>query len=212
MLLVVTILDRALGSSRVYEWSRRAIGAHKEMERLVSDVIRPQPGMRVLDLGCGNGRLVPFLHDSRYVGVDNNDSYIDAARQRYASDTVEFIRGDVSDLDRLDLGTVDAVICIGVLHHLDDETAAVALRSARSVLREGGRIITLDGCYEPNQHSVARVLMALDRGRFVRHPADYERLVGASFDVTSREIWDDVYKFPYTHVVIVGEAGDSRPT
>jgi SAM-dependent methyltransferase len=181
------------------------------MARLAAEVIRPEPGMRVIDLGCGNGRLVPFLGEGiEYVGVDNHAGYVAAARERYGSPNVEFVVGDVTELESLRLGRADVVVCIGILHHLDDDAAAAALRSARALLSDGGRIVTLDGCYEPTQHWIARVLLALDRGRFVRHPGDYERLAAASFRVTSRQIWTDLYQFPYTHIVLVGESLDQR--
>jgi SAM-dependent methyltransferase len=43
-----------------------------------------ESGFNVLDLGCGNGRLLLFLGESgwtgRYVGVDSSDSLLDDAR------------------------------------------------------------------------------------------------------------------------------------
>lgn len=199
----MTLLDRVLGSSVAYEASRRLIGAHREMERLRDRVIKPVDAIRLLDFGCGNGRLVPFLPTVTYVGVDSNPSYIDAARAEHDRPGVTFICGDVFDLGTFAIEPVDVVVCIGVLHHLDDRTARRALGSARELLRPGGRLITMDPCFEPSQPALARVLMALDRGRFVRHPANYEELVGSTFGAVEQEIWSDVYRFPYTHCVQV---------
>jgi SAM-dependent methyltransferase len=109
--------------------------------------------------------------------------------------------GDLLDLAALELERVDLVLSIGVLHHLPDDVAVVALRSALSSLASGGRLITMDPSFEPSQRSTARVLMALDRGKFVRHPADYRRLVEAAGGVVDQQIWHDVYRFPYTHCV-----------
>lgn len=199
---VMTVLERLLGGSRVYEFSRRAIGARREMETMIERVIKPQPDHRVLDFGCGNGRLLAFLPPCDYVGVDSNPSYIDDASERLAGPRARFVCGDLLHLDELDLEPVDHVVSIGVLHHLDDETAETAMTSALKILKPGGRISTMDPCFEPDQPSVARVLMAMDRGRFVRHPADYRRLVErAGGSVQRQQIWSDVYKFPYTHCV-----------
>jgi SAM-dependent methyltransferase len=182
------------------------IGARNEMRRLVDDVVRPQPGQRLLDFGCGNGRLVPFVPQVEYVGVDSNAGYIDAARAEYGSPSVQFICGDLLKLGSLDIEPIDVVVSIGVLHHLDDAVAEAALKSALAILRPGGRLITMDPCFEPSQHSIARVLMALDRGRFVRHPADYQRLVERAGGSVTQEIWHDIYRFPYTHCIQVGPA------
>jgi hypothetical protein len=78
------------------------------------------------------------------------------------------------------------------------------LESALAMLRPAGRLITMDPCFEPSQPSTARVLMALDRGRFVRHPADYRRLVERAGGQVTQSIWHDVYRFPYTHCIQVG--------
>lgn len=199
--LPVRVLERVLASSQAYEASRRFIGAYREMELLRDRVIRPEPGLRVLDFGCGNGRLVRFLPGVEYIGVDSNPSYIEAASREHTTPGTTFICGDVFQLDTLGIQPVDVVVCLGVLHHLDDDTAGRGLASASELLRPGGRVVTMDPCFEPSQRSTARVLMALDRGRFVRHPGDYRRLVGNSFGTVDQEIWSDVYRFPYTHCV-----------
>ena len=59
----------------------------------------------------------------------------------------------------------------------------------------------MDPCFEPSQHSVARVLMALDRGKYVRHPEGYRALNAQSFVTHTEHLWTHVYKFPYTHFV-----------
>lgn len=197
----MSALDVILAKSRVYEASRRLIGARNEMEQMIGRAVRPAPGQRLLDFGCGNGRLVPFVGGVTYIGVDNNESYIEDARRTYGSPNASFICCDLFDLGSLDIEPVDYVVSIGVLHHLEDEVAEVALRSALSTLKPAGKLITMDPCFEPTQASIARVLMALDRGRFVRHPADYRRLVERAGGEVDGEIWKDVYKFPYTHWV-----------
>jgi SAM-dependent methyltransferase len=195
------LLDRVLADSRAYEFSRRVIGAREEMRRLVHDVVQPAPGMRILDLGCGNGRLVPYLTGTSYVGVDSNPSYVRAATRRWGSESTRFVVADLVRLADVRIERVDTVVLVGVLHHLPDEVASAALQGAAELLVPGGRFITMDPCFEPTQRSLARVLMALDRGLYVRHPADYVRLIDSHLKDVTSEIWTDVYPFPYTHLV-----------
>ena len=195
------MLQRILHHSRAYEASRRLIGATREMERIVDEYVKPEPGMALLDLGCGNGRLVPFVPQVDYVGVDNNQSYIDDATGRYSGPNVQFISADLGDLPADAIGPFDVAVSIGVLHHLDDETARRAIELTRERLKPGGRLITMDPCFEPSQRQVARVLMALDRGKFVRHPADYLRLIAPGSSSVESHVLTDVYAFPYTHFV-----------
>lgn len=197
----MSVLDHVLGGARVYDFSRRVIGASREMELLVNDVVKPVAGQRILDFGCGNGRLVPFLPTVDYLGIDSNPSYIDEATTSKGSDRVHFMCADVKDLASFGVEHFDTVISLGVLHHLSDEVAEPALEAALALLKPDGRLITMDPCFFPEQASIARVLMAMDRGRFVRHPSDYRRLVERSGGVATQQIWSHVYRFPYTHCV-----------
>jgi SAM-dependent methyltransferase len=194
-------LDRVLADSRAYELSRRVIGAGEEMRRLVDNAVQPKPGMRVLDLGCGTGRLVPYLAGASYVGVDSNPSYIEAAASKWGSESARFLVADLARFPDIEIEPVDAVVLLGVLHHLPDEVASATLHNAGELLAPSGRVVTMDPCFEPTQRSIARILMALDRGLYVRHPADYLRLIETHLGDVRSEIWTDVYRFPYTHLV-----------
>jgi SAM-dependent methyltransferase len=195
------MLKQILKYSHVYEASRRLIGAEAEMRYLVDQIIQPWDGIRVLDIGCGNGRLVPFLPNVEYVGVDHNESYINAASQKWAGrPNVRFVCGDLEGRSH-EFGEFDVVVSLGVLHHLPDSVADDAIRSASSCLAENGRLVTMDPCFEPDQAQLARVLMALDRGKFVRHPADYERMIRRYMSRCEGSTVQKIYKFPYTHFV-----------
>lgn len=200
------MLERLLNSSRLYEGSRRLIGAESEMRKLVDRIVKPNDAMRILDFGCGNGRLVGFVGDAEYIGIDNNPSYIESATATYGGPRVHFYCADLDTLASLPIEPVDVVISIGVLHHLDETVAEKALAASRDLLEADGRLVTMDPCFEPNQSSVARVLMALDRGKYVRHPEGYRRLISEGFVIDNESLWTDVYKFPYTHFVT-----ESRP-
>jgi hypothetical protein len=56
------LLEKTLASSKLYEASRRLIGAESVM-RHVDDVVRPVPGTRLLGFGYGNSRLRAFIPD-----------------------------------------------------------------------------------------------------------------------------------------------------
>lgn len=104
------------------------------------------PGMRVLDLGCGDGALT--LEIARFggqvTGVDESAALVARATALAAKRhvrNVRFVRGDVESLD-FDAASFDLVVVSQTLHSLDDPEKA--LREAARVLAPGARIIVLD--------------------------------------------------------------------
>jgi hypothetical protein len=69
-------------------------------------------------------------------------------------------------------------------------------------LRPGGRIVTLDNCFVRGQSLLAKILIKLDRGRFVRSPAAYAGLACGVFSGVTSDIRHDLLKpIPYTHYI-----------
>src|SRR2546421_594377 len=171
---------------------------------LADSYIKPQPGDRVLDIGCGTGSMLPYLGDIVYTGVDPEPRYIDAARRRYAA-CGTFVQSGARELAERYENAFDIAIAIGVLHHLDDAEAASLFATARKALKPGGRFVTSDPVRLSPQHPVARFLIYLDRGRSVRSQQGYFALAEPNFRHIRTELRHDFMRLPYDHCVIVCE-------
>lgn len=116
-------------------------------------------GGRVLDLGCGSGRLFATLFEggaSRMVGVDASAALLRRAQARIAvhvglagtaaDGRLVLQRGDVRALATLDIkDRFDLALAVGVLPHLDGpEDALRLLGGVRSLLAAGGRLVIDD--------------------------------------------------------------------
>jgi SAM-dependent methyltransferase len=194
-----------LAHPRAYEAWSRLVGGANGRSLLVRDYVRPNPGARVLDLGCGPGDLVNHLRDVRYVGVDVSGGYIARAQQAFG-DRAEFRVGDATRLDD-DLRDFDVVLAFGVLHHLDDEGALRLLSGAEAALGPEGRFVSVDPAVVLDDRPAARLLASWDRGDYVRGPAEYKRLAESAFDSVRCEVRRDLLRIPYTHCVLEGKRG-----
>lgn len=117
----------------------------EELERLrfFSRHFRLQAGERVLDAGCGCGRLVPVIGeaigaDGRLVELDFAPGMLETGRGKPHADNVVFVLGDVHCL-RLPDDEFDKVIALALLPHIDDKV--IALKEFRRVLRPGGLLV-----------------------------------------------------------------------
>lgn len=207
---MTTLRERMLGSAVGYRLFKVATRGDGVMGRMSALYVKAEPGDRLLDVGCGYGDLARHVPGVQYTGVDSNEKYIAFAQQEQA-EYGEFVLGDVSDLLVEKLGMFDVAVAIGVLHHLSDDSATAMLRSVSKMLNSPGRFIAAEPVWEPSQRTTARVLAALDRGRYVREQSGYEALLSPWFPQVECEIRHDLFWFPYTHCMISATMGLLEP-
>jgi SAM-dependent methyltransferase len=148
-----------------------------EEQTLLAALAAARP-RRILDVGCGDGRLASLYTAPEVVCVDSSAASVDAALER----GLDARRADVRELPFED-GAFDAVTCNHTLYHVDDRDRAVA--ELARVVRPGGRFV---GIYNAPAHldevwtavgaNWARDLFDADSGLpyLERHFAKVERL------------------------------------
>lgn len=121
-------------SARFYESWRRSSqsrAVERSLEKLVVSLLQPEPGQRVLDIGCGTGNHLIMLNKMglNVSGVDASAHIVQEARSRLGHrSTIK--RGMAEDLPFED-NEFDFAVLINTLEFLDDPLTA---------LREAGRV------------------------------------------------------------------------
>ena len=111
----------------------------------VLDLLAPQSGEHILDLGAGQGVLAPAIAraGARYTGVDASARLLRLARQRHGR-CGTFVHGDAADLPAIDAlrgASYDGAVFL--LSIQDMEPLDAILRSTAWALRPGGRVVVL---------------------------------------------------------------------
>ncbi len=101
-------------------------------------------GQRIVDLGCGNGRLISFLKKNLekfdYLGIDNSEAMLKEARKNHPG--YKFIHGDQLELAMLPDNSVDILFSIRAFHHIPSKQLRLdALKEMRRVLKNNGLLI-----------------------------------------------------------------------
>jgi trans-aconitate methyltransferase len=117
------------------------------------ELLAPQSGERILDLGCGTGQLTAEIARSgaQVVGLDQSEEMLAGARKNFPG--VRFISGDAASFDFP--APFDAVFSNAVLHWVKNAEGAAA--SIARALRPGGRFVAEFG----GQGNIATVQAAL---------------------------------------------------
>jgi ubiquinone/menaquinone biosynthesis C-methylase UbiE len=169
--------------AEVYDEVRPADGAwHEVFELLVEEA--ELEGARVLDVGCGTGRLVAALSDrgAKTTGIDPSPEMLAVARRKRPEST--FVEGRAEHLPFAS-GSFDRVVYALVVHLLD---RAAAFAEAHRVLAGGGTIavVTFDrshfGGYYLQEYFPS--IQTLDEQRFPDRATLVEELRGAGFGHT----------------------------
>jgi len=140
--------EYALSASDSDEHARlaRQSDAHERFTRRLFQRAGIEPGMRVLDVGCGPGDVSFLLSEmvgaeGSVVGVERDEQAVGNARRRAAQaglENVDFVCGDFRDVNPAG-GPFDALAGRFVLQYQADPVHAV--RSAARHLRPGGVVV-----------------------------------------------------------------------
>ena len=188
-------LEKLLKHPKIYRFFQSLLRKDKFYDRLSEYLKKNYPNHSIVDIGCGDAEIVSYLdRKTKYVGIDISKKYIQSAKKKYPF--FKFYNTDITKDNSLSF--INSVfLLLGVIHHIDDEKSKNLINQLKSI--NGSVIIALDAVKVKNQHPIAKLLMKMDRGKFIRTKSGYEKIfVGFKFYMK-----DDPLRLPYNHIISV---------
>ncbi|UCG12445.1 MAG: cyclopropane fatty acyl phospholipid synthase [Deltaproteobacteria bacterium] len=136
--LYACMLDRHLIYSCAY-WENASTLEEAQVAKLdlICRKLKLQPGMRVLDIGCGWGGTARFAvqhYHVQVVGITVSEEQVKYANELCRNLPIEIRLQDYRDLE----GTFDRVLSIGMFEHVGYKNYASYMRVVREHLRDDG--------------------------------------------------------------------------
>jgi ubiquinone/menaquinone biosynthesis C-methylase UbiE len=95
------------------------------------------PNIKVLEVGCGNGKNMLYRNDLRIYGIDISEEQVSICKAK----KLNVQKSDMTSLPFND-AEFDAIICIATYHHLQTESERKqALNEMYRVLKSGGKAL-----------------------------------------------------------------------
>jgi cyclopropane-fatty-acyl-phospholipid synthase len=104
---------------------------------LICRKLKIEPGMKVLDIGCGWGGTAKFIaekHKVEVVGVTISKEQAKLARENNRGLPVEIILADYRSLD----GKFDRILSIGMFEHVGYKNYPIFIKIVRKLLKDDG--------------------------------------------------------------------------
>lgn len=110
--------------------------------RQAMDLVESQPYQTLVDIGCGDGRLMSHLapqhKERKYHGVDVSErSILLAQGLNYDIENASFFAMDAADLDQ----QYDVITCVETMEHISDDLMPSFTQSLFDRLASGGRLV-----------------------------------------------------------------------
>lgn len=140
-----------------------------------------------VDVGCGGGAFLPTLAGAfdNVIGIDKDIEPAEIVKRELCLLNVELIRGDLYEI-KIPIQSVDCVVAISVVEHLNDQHAAISLFSEWMA---PGALLVISVPSETYLYQIGRWMFNFIRPHDHREPHCLLPLLKQHFTEVARESW-----------------------
>ena len=136
--------------------------------------------MTVLDVGCGTGQF-SGITGNRYLGIDLSEKYITMAKRLYKNhNNKEFICEDLTKVEISEKG-YDVALVIDFTHHIGQEELEILFKRLNKIVSQ--YIVFIDPVLQNKKNIWGRLLIYLDRGKYIRSEKETITLINDNFEI-----------------------------
>jgi len=145
-------------------------------DRIINNIIKkkfPIENKFVLDFGCGIGSSCSMFQPDKYIGVDCDIKRIVYAKAQHPEYNFYFLNTDILPVDE---NSVDYVLALSVIHHIDENQLHIYLDEFKRILKPDGMVIALEPCFLDRKCFSNLFMRVMDRGKFIHKEHEYRKL------------------------------------
>jgi ubiquinone/menaquinone biosynthesis C-methylase UbiE len=163
--------------------------AHAAKAQVIIDSLDVQPGMRIIDIGCGPGRVtIPLAQKEVYqvkiAAMDIQQGMLDRVRQKAKDihiENIEYLNGAIGE-GKLTSNSYDRALLVCVLGEIPNQSSA--FEEIFQALKPGGVVSISETVFDPHFQSKRKVVQLAQAagfkekktiGNWVAYTAHFER-------------------------------------
>jgi SAM-dependent methyltransferase len=200
--MIKSTLHWFMANPRIYDLVQRLVGARYVHRRLEAQVAPVRSASLILDLGGGTGiNRDLWPPESNYVCLDLDPIKLRGYRSKYTGDFP--VLGDATRIP-IKTGSMDAILCAAVSHHIPDDGLDSLFKEAARSLKAGGRFIFLDAVWVPTRWP-GRLMWKYDRGSYPRKKEALKALMEKYTDIV---YWQE-FSYLHKYILCVGTRSEA---
>jgi ubiquinone/menaquinone biosynthesis C-methylase UbiE len=180
--MLTRLLHWIVARPMIYDLAQKAVGVSAVRKRVAEQAAKLSNAKLVIDIGGGTGAVsAMWPATTKYVCLDIDpmklEGFLSGNPQGIA------LQADATRLPIAD-GSVDAVLCNSVTHHLTDELFEKMVTEVARILSPTGKFILTDAIWKDDRR-IGKLIWKYDRGSFPRQPEKLRAVVESHLAVES---------------------------
>jgi SAM-dependent methyltransferase len=168
-------INRWTEASHATDYLAMTIPHRSEGEAVLLECL-PNGASRILDVGCGDGRLLALVLEhcpqATGIAIDFSPTMLERVRQRFAGDKRVEVREHNLDHRLPELGKFDAVVSSFAIHHVTDERKRELYAEVFHLLAPAGVFCNLEHVSSPTPRLHSQFLTALGKSLETEDPSN----------------------------------------